>query len=79
MEGMKKGESYVISSTNEVKSLSSKLLPNCEVVIYDIMGNKLGKRKALHYMFEDLERGVYFILEKNKDEVLRIIKVYIEK
>ena len=26
-----------------------------------------------------LERGVYFILEKNQDEVLRIIKVYIEK
>lgn len=79
MEGMEKGESYLITSTEIAKSINLKLHPNNEVVIYDIMGNKLGKRKALDYMYDDLERGVYFILEKNQDEVLRIIKVYIEK
>lgn len=79
MEGMKKGESYVITSTNVAKSIKSKILPNNEAIIYDIMGNALGQRKALDYMYDDLDRGVYFILEKNEDEVLRIIKVYIEK
>lgn len=79
MEGMKKGESYVVSSTYEAKSINTKIHSNNEAVIYDLMGNALGKRRALDYMYDYLDRGVYFILEKNKDEVLRIIKVYIEK
>lgn len=79
MEGMKKGESYVVSSTNEAKSINTKIHSDNEAIIYDLMGNALGKRRALDYMYDYLDRGVYFILEKNKDEVLRIIKVYIEK
>lgn len=79
MELISKAESLVITSVEEGKLLSDNIDTNVELLIYDIYGKIVGNRNTLSIVYEHLNRGTYFINVKNKENVLKIYKIYIEK
>ena len=79
LHSFERAKSYAIKSEESSRMIEELYDKDASIVIYDLFGKKLGSRYDLPYMYSKLHQGVYFIMEKDKDRVVSITKVYIEK
>lgn len=79
MEEMNKGETLVISSVNSIENLKSKFISGKEIAIYDLFGKAVGNTDTVDRIYDNLDSGIYFILDKEGDNILKIIKIFVQK
>lgn len=79
MENMDKGETFVLTSIKSIETLKSKFIFGNDIVIYDLFGKSVGNTNMIDRIYDNLNNGIYFIVDKDKDNILKIIKVFVQK
>lgn len=79
MEKMNRGETLVISSAKNIINMKSKFISGDDIIIYDLFGKVVGDTKSIDKIYENYERGIYFIVDRDEGNVLKIIKILVEK